>query len=157
MFSSLVVLLVHYKISGSESLVVFNKVEEKKSVTGVHQELSPKSFLVLFVYSCHVHCSPLVLYAFGFVKRSQECGYVCSHRDFQRFGKEKIPGPYSFLLLESNDYVCWMELQDRDLAKRKISCYQDIDKYVFHCAESSQQQAMCFLCFETAAYRGCNF
>ncbi len=46
-FSSLVVVLVHYKFSGSGSLVAFNKVEEKKSVKGVHQELSPKSFLVL--------------------------------------------------------------------------------------------------------------
>ncbi len=76
---------------------------------------------------------------------------------FRDSGKEKSPGPYSFLLLELNDYVCWMGLQDRDLAKRKISCYQDIDKYVFHWAKSSEQQAMCFLCFETAAYRGFNF
>ncbi len=76
---------------------------------------------------------------------------------FRDSGKEKSPGPYSFLLLELNDYVCWIGLQDRDLAKRKISCYQDIDKYVFHCAKSSEQQATCFLCFETAAYRGCNF
>ncbi len=80
MFSSLVVVLVHYKFSGSESLVAFNKVEEKKSVKGVDQELSLKSFLVLFVYSCHVHCSPFFFYAFRFVKPSQECGYVCSHR-----------------------------------------------------------------------------
>jgi hypothetical protein len=74
---------------------------------------------------------------------------------FRDSGKEKSPGPYSFLLLELNDYVCWMGLQDRDLAKRKISCYQDIDNGLWgsHCRSSAINKENCALrCVSHSCY-----